>query len=93
MRLHGLIFACQTGIPFVSLSYQPKNRAICKDLRLAWASVELGDDDALDAALRSLIARGKELRTELLERPEENVQCRWKTIEPTLAAIRGRARA
>jgi len=93
MRLHALIFACQMGIPFVSLSYQPKNRAMCKDLGMEWASVELGNSDALDTALGSLVARGSELRAELLERREENVQCCWKTIEPILAAIRGRARA
>jgi polysaccharide pyruvyl transferase WcaK-like protein len=92
MRLHALIFACQMGIPFVSLSYQPKNKAICRDLGMEWASVELGDSDALDAALGSLIARGPELRARLLDRREESVKCCWKTIEPVLDAIRARAR-
>jgi polysaccharide pyruvyl transferase WcaK-like protein len=41
MRLHALMFACQMGIPFVSLSYQPKNEAFCNAIGLETVSFGL----------------------------------------------------
>jgi polysaccharide pyruvyl transferase WcaK-like protein len=32
MRFHSIVFAVQCGIPFISLSYQPKNIAICTEM-------------------------------------------------------------
>lgn len=39
MRLHSLIFACQSGIPFISLSYEPKNINYCNDIGLPELSI------------------------------------------------------
>lgn len=41
MRLHSLIFATQLGIPFVSLSYEPKNINYCAELGLPELSLPL----------------------------------------------------
>jgi len=71
MRLHGLIFSCQMGIPFLSLSYQPKNEAFCADLGLPELSVPLGHGDALEHALDHLMAAGRDLRSALLDRRSE----------------------
>lgn len=92
MRLHALIFACQMGIPFVSLSYQPKNRALCAELRMEWASVPLGRLDALAEALDRLSSGAREHRNALLEQREESVQRCWKSVEPVVALVRARAR-
>jgi len=73
MRLHGLIFSCQMGIPFLSLSYQPKNEAFCADLGLDELSIPLGRDDALENGLDHLLADGREIREALLERRSEYV--------------------
>jgi glycosyltransferase involved in cell wall biosynthesis len=71
MRLHGLIFSCQMGIPFLSLSYQPKNEAFCSDLGLKNLSVPLGGDHALANALDHLLAEGHHIRSDLLDRRNE----------------------
>jgi glycosyltransferase involved in cell wall biosynthesis/polysaccharide pyruvyl transferase WcaK-like protein len=71
MRLHGLIFSCQMGIPFLSLSYQPKNEAFCADLGLEKLSIPLGHDDALESSLDFLLAEGREIRSSLLDRRSE----------------------
>lgn len=41
MRLHSIIFATQLGIPFISLSYEPKNVNYCTDLGLPELSLPL----------------------------------------------------
>lgn len=41
MRLHSIIFATQLGLPFVSLSYEPKNESYCEDLGHPELSVKL----------------------------------------------------
>jgi polysaccharide pyruvyl transferase WcaK-like protein len=88
MRLHALIFACQMAIPFVSLSYQPKNRALCADLGLEWASVPLGDTARLAEALDTLCECADEHRTALVELRESQIQRCRKSVEPVVAAVR-----
>jgi len=41
MRYHSLVFAIQYGIPFISLSYQPKNISLLTDLDLKMLSVDI----------------------------------------------------
>jgi polysaccharide pyruvyl transferase WcaK-like protein len=41
MRFHSIVFAVQMGIPFLSLSYQPKNENFCKDMGLSVLSVDI----------------------------------------------------
>jgi len=43
MRLHALIFATQMGIPFISLSYQPKNVNYCEEINFPELSIDLLD--------------------------------------------------
>lgn len=41
MRYHSIVFSTQCGIPFISLSYQPKNETFCSDIGLNMLSVDL----------------------------------------------------
>jgi hypothetical protein len=68
MRFHGLVFACQTGTPFVSLSYQPKNVQFCRDVGLPQASVDLYDLRGLHSALCRLKSEYADTRRHLLEK-------------------------
>jgi polysaccharide pyruvyl transferase WcaK-like protein len=67
MRLHALIFACQMGIPFVSLTYQPKNEVFCRQLDMAHLSVPLTELDRLAAAIDVVKADPQRIREQLLE--------------------------
>ncbi len=66
MRLHSLIFACQSGIPFVSLSYQPKNERFCRALGLEKLSVGLFDLSELDSAISVVKDSYSQLREKLI---------------------------
>jgi polysaccharide pyruvyl transferase WcaK-like protein len=67
MRLHGLIFACQKGIPFLSLSYQPKNEHFCSALGLSENSVNIFDKESLSSAMHRLTSNHAGLRSRLLD--------------------------
>ncbi|MCO5192593.1 MAG: polysaccharide pyruvyl transferase family protein [Anaerolineae bacterium] len=67
MRLHALIFACQMGIPFISLSYQPKNEEICRQLDMARFSVPLTDLSQLTSAVAALKTEWSQLREQMLD--------------------------
>lgn len=41
MRYHSIVFATQCGIPFISLSYQPKNFNYCSDMHLDQLSINI----------------------------------------------------
>jgi polysaccharide pyruvyl transferase WcaK-like protein len=56
MRLHALIFACQKGLPFVSLTYQPKNAAFCAAVGVSALSADLYHPAAFTAALAQVDA-------------------------------------
>lgn len=66
MRLHSLIFACQMGIPFLSLSYQPKNEEFCKSVGLEELSISLYDLSRLAEKIRRLQAGYAGYRERLL---------------------------
>ncbi|MHB0936701.1 MAG: polysaccharide pyruvyl transferase family protein [Armatimonadota bacterium] len=67
MRLHALIFACQMGIPFVSLSYQPKNAAFCRMAGVPELSVDLYQARQLPPAIEYLKSQYAPLRERLLD--------------------------
>jgi polysaccharide pyruvyl transferase WcaK-like protein len=67
MRLHGLIFACQKGIPFLSLSYQPKNEEFCSEMGIAEISVDIFEEASLLSALDRLTSDHAQLRLRLLD--------------------------
>lgn len=67
MRLHSLIFACQRGIPFVSLSYQPKNVAFCRGIGMEELSVDLFSPARFRDAVRDMRTRYDDLREGLVE--------------------------
>lgn len=72
MRLHALIFACQMGIPFISLSYQPKNVGFCKSVGMRQYSVDLFRKRELPRAIRVLRESHEELRERLLTMRAKN---------------------
>jgi len=74
MRLHALIFACQMGIPFISLSYQPKNVGFCKSVGMQQYSVDLFRMKELSQAIGELRESYGELRERLLEVRAESQQ-------------------
>jgi polysaccharide pyruvyl transferase WcaK-like protein len=66
MRLHSLIFACQAGIPFVSIAYQPKCTEFCCDLGLAQLAVSPYGLQGLEDALAYVVGAHDEIRRRLV---------------------------
>lgn len=66
MRLHALIFAIQQAIPFVSLSYQPKNLVLCNALGLDHLSVPLSKPEQLTQAITVVQTEYSQVRERLL---------------------------
>jgi polysaccharide pyruvyl transferase WcaK-like protein len=93
MRLHSLIFACQMGIPFVSLSYQPKNAAFCADVGMEAVSVSPYDRHQLDRALTEMLGDAETMRRQLIAFRNQSVQAIWRAVEPLVQRIRRRGRS
>lgn len=79
MRLHSLIFACQMGIPFLSLSYQPKNKEFCKSIGLN-ASVNLYNLNNLEYLIKNMKENYFEIREHLLDYTSEQNKHAWKIM-------------
>jgi len=71
MRLHAAIFACQMGIPFVSLDYQPKNREFCRSIGYESYCVSLFRPAELKQAIGKLKANYAGVRQQLLAARDE----------------------
>ena len=71
MRLHAAIFACQMGIPFVSLDYQPKNRQFCRAIAHESYCVSLFRPAELKQAIAKLKANHAGVRKQLLAARDE----------------------
>ncbi|GAM11535.1 polysaccharide pyruvyl transferase [Geobacter sp. OR-1] len=70
MRLHSLIFACQTGIPFLSLTYQPKNDAFCRELGKPELSCDIFKPELLETGIDNIKNNHARIRSELLDARE-----------------------
>jgi polysaccharide pyruvyl transferase WcaK-like protein len=77
MRFHGVLFACQMGIPFVSLSYQPKSKSFCAENGMAEMSVGIRDTGGLRDAIEVMRTQAVHLREELLEVRSRAVSAAW----------------
>lgn len=84
MRLHALIFACQTAIPFLSLSYQPKNEEFCKALGMPGLSLDIFRPALLAEAIDNLKSEYARIRLGLLDIRAEYRQ----EIRAVMTAIR-----
>ncbi|HID78632.1 MAG TPA: hypothetical protein EYP56_21900, partial [Planctomycetaceae bacterium] len=87
MRLHSLIFACQMGVPFVSLSYQPKNAAFCADIGLGPLSVDIYRQHELEEAIEGMRQRSARWREHLIVVRQENVRVVWRAVVPLLKEL------
>lgn len=72
MRLHSIIFACQMGIPFISLSYSPKNDEFCKSIEMDDFSIDIYDLSNLETAVVNLKENYSKIREKLLYYREKN---------------------
>lgn len=72
MRLHSIIFACQQGIPFISLSYEPKNENFCKDMGLPKLSLKLKDYKKIPTKITFLKENYLHIRDRILQHREKS---------------------
>jgi len=84
MRLHALIFACQVGVPFLSLSYQPKNEEFCKALCMPELSLDICRPELFSPAIDNLKSEHARIRSNLIERRATN----HREITTIMTAIR-----
>ena len=83
MRLHGLIFACQMGIPFLSLDYQPKNKVFCEEMGLSELGVNIYDPDKIPEKIDYLKAHYGQIKEKLLavrESAQKDIEGVMRTI-------------
>jgi polysaccharide pyruvyl transferase WcaK-like protein len=66
MRLHGLIFAAQAGIPVVGIAYQPKCRRFMAELGLEEYCLALDEADRLAETVASALEHRDGIRERLL---------------------------
>ena len=66
MRLHGLIFAAQAGIPVVGIAYQPKCRRFMAELGLEEYCLALDEADRLAETVASALDHRESIRKRLL---------------------------
>lgn len=71
MRLHSLVFACQSGLPFVGLDYQPKVRQFVNGLGLTDMAVPIYGLNGLRHALDRLHGDYTNIRQHLLAYREQ----------------------
>lgn len=89
MRLHSLIFASQVGIPFLSLSYQPKNVEFCKPIQLD-CSLDLFNLSRLENRLDYLKEHYDEIRVRLLEFTSQQRKRAWELMSSISPNVRKR---
>jgi polysaccharide pyruvyl transferase WcaK-like protein len=66
MRFHSIVYAVQSGIPFLSLPYWPKNYRLCSDLGLTEYLVELGNIEILGDKIDAMRSDYGNIRDDLI---------------------------
>ena len=74
MRYHSIIFAAQCGIPFISLSYQPKNNTFCSDIGLDMLSVDIYETNKLEDKIAYIKNHYQQVREHLILYREKCIQ-------------------
>lgn len=74
MRYHSVVFATQCGIPFVSLSYQPKNDTFCSGMGLDMLSVDIYKVDELETKIDYIKNHYQQIRKHLISYRENCIQ-------------------
>jgi polysaccharide pyruvyl transferase WcaK-like protein len=71
MRYHSIVFATQCGIPFISLSYQPKNITYCSDMGLNVLSADIYKVKDFEDRLEYIRNHYRQIRESLLSYREK----------------------
>lgn len=74
MRYHSIVFATQCGIPFVSLSYQPKNDTFCSDMGLNILSADIYKLNELENKINYIKKHYQQIRAHLISYREKSIQ-------------------
>lgn len=74
MRLHSLIFSMQFGVPFISLSYQPKNFSFCSDNNLNILSCDIYDLKQLKEKIDFMKTNYNSIREKVIFQREKNIK-------------------
>jgi polysaccharide pyruvyl transferase WcaK-like protein len=67
MRYHSIVFAVQCGIPFLSLSYQPKNDTLCSDMGLGMLSTDIYNASECEKKIEYLKTHYKDIRDHMID--------------------------
>ena len=68
MRFHSIVFSVQAGVPFISLSYQPKNVNFCRESGLEFWSLDIFKwEQGLVEKIERLQESHDEVREQLLD--------------------------
>ena len=66
MRFHAIVFAVQCGVPFVSLSYQPKNISFCADMNLDMLSLDIYKIEELENKIEYIKKHYQQIRKQII---------------------------
>ena len=74
MRLHFLIFSMQFGVPFISLSYQPKNFSFCANNNLNILSCDIYNLEKLKNKIDFVKTNYNSVREKIIFQREKNIK-------------------
>lgn len=74
MRYHSIVFAIQCGIPFISLSYQPKNMSLCSDMDFNELSCSIYRIAELEGKIEYIKANYEKIKKEILWFREKSIK-------------------
>jgi len=73
MRFHSIIFAIQCGIPFISLSYQPKNISLCSDMNLDVCSLNIYRTEKLENKIEYIKDHYKRIKEQIISYRQKSI--------------------